>query len=409
MADIDITMEMKLIGNAMKEFRKTTTTIMKNGDQLTRVFKKVGGEWQVQSSRMVKNTKGVQREFAGWAMSIMFFGMALKRVFDTIWKSSTKTFNDVMSSVEGSVTGFQMLDGALKFLGFSAGQALEPIVMFLIPIIDRISQWITENQELFRTIVVGLGVLGTFFSVLGAGKLALDGFAVALGKVGLSMPWLAALTAFAGISWEAFNETPEAWKALKDATSGTVRTAWKSFKETVEGVLEAIFDTKPTIEDLAWILAWLGTIGINAFAGVIKSIEVVIALIGRLIVAYKALFFAMTGQGGKAKTEWEKIKDLSRDIADNISEIGSIGKDQAGLILGGVGTFKENALAKQAAQASVVAQDYGVIGPGFTDLMLGGQSGSIATPMNPTPIEVIVQVDNETIFNQSTTAQQRFS
>ena len=59
--------------------------------------------------QLQKLSKKGQKAFAGWAMSIMFFGMALKRTFDAIWKSSTKTFQDVMHSVEGNITSFDIL------------------------------------------------------------------------------------------------------------------------------------------------------------------------------------------------------------------------------------------------------------------------------------------------------------
>lgn len=119
--------------------------------------------------------------FAGWALSIMFFGMALKSAFDSIWRSSTKTFNDVIHSVEGAYTGFDVLSGALTYLGFSAGQALEPIAFMLVPWIDKVSDLIQNNEKLFRGIVIGLGVGGTALTALGMGKLAFDGIAEAVG------------------------------------------------------------------------------------------------------------------------------------------------------------------------------------------------------------------------------------
>jgi hypothetical protein len=120
--------------------------------------------------------------FAGWALSIMFAGMAMKRAFNSIWKSSSKTFQDVMHSVDGTVTGFDQMEGSLKFLQFTAGQALEPIAEAIIPIIDAVSDWISENEELFQVFVVGLGVGGTVLTAIGMGKLALNGFQDAFTK-----------------------------------------------------------------------------------------------------------------------------------------------------------------------------------------------------------------------------------
>jgi hypothetical protein len=114
--------------------------------------------------------------FAGWAMSIMFFGMALQRTFDTIWKSSTKTFQDVMHSVEGTVTKFDILNGSMAYLGFTAGQALEPLVALILPIIDAAQEWIQNNEKLSADIVTVGAVMGAMFLVGGAGVLAFNGF-----------------------------------------------------------------------------------------------------------------------------------------------------------------------------------------------------------------------------------------
>lgn len=128
------------------------------------------------SDKLKTKVNRLKREFQGWALSIMFFGMAIKRAFSIIWKSSTKTFNEVMSSVEGSVTSFDRLNGSIKYLQFRAGQALEPLARFMIPIVDKVSEWIQKNQTLFSGIVAALGVGGPVLMALGMGTLSLNGF-----------------------------------------------------------------------------------------------------------------------------------------------------------------------------------------------------------------------------------------
>lgn len=133
------------------------------------------------TQRVLDKVMGKTRqEFAGWALSLMFFGMALKQAFDSIWRAGSKTFNEVMHSVEGTATGFDMLEGSLKYLGFTMGQALEPLAFMLVPIIDKVSNWIVQNDSLFRGIVAALGVGGTVLTAFGMGKLALDGLLQAM-------------------------------------------------------------------------------------------------------------------------------------------------------------------------------------------------------------------------------------
>jgi hypothetical protein len=123
-------------------------------------------------------------QFQGWALSIMFAGQAVKNAMMQIWTSSQKTFQDVMHSTEGTVTGFDMLDGSMKYLGFTIGQALEPIAMWLVPIIDMVANWVSENEGLVRTLFVVLTVFGTIASIVGFAVLAVAGFVEAWALAG---------------------------------------------------------------------------------------------------------------------------------------------------------------------------------------------------------------------------------
>lgn len=129
-------------------------------------------------------------QFQGWAMSLMFFGMAMQRVFTQIWKSSTKVFNDVMHSVEGTVTKFDMLNGQITYLKFVAGEALEPLVEYITPFIIKLTEWINNNQKLFRGLLAIVGVMGTLFFFIGTLVLGIVGLVMAFMKLG---GWIAGL------------------------------------------------------------------------------------------------------------------------------------------------------------------------------------------------------------------------
>ena len=158
------------MSNVKKAMQSVSQGVMNVRDNYQKAMK--------DSSKAVgKTTDQINRQrkgFPAWALSIMFFGMMLKRVFDTIWRSSTQTFRDVMNSVEGTTNAFDKLEGAMTWLKFIAGQALEPLAEAFIPIILAIADWISENEELFRNLVLITGIVGVLF--LGIGQLAL-GFA----------------------------------------------------------------------------------------------------------------------------------------------------------------------------------------------------------------------------------------
>lgn len=131
-------------------------------------------------------TRGTQR-FRGWAMSLMFFGMALLRVSKLIRQFGTQAFREINESIEGSTNGFQMMEGTMKYLGFTLGQALEPLIMNLIPIVDKLAEFISKHPGLTRVSVVLLTISGIFFMLLGTLALASAGlkeFGLLIGLAG---------------------------------------------------------------------------------------------------------------------------------------------------------------------------------------------------------------------------------
>ena len=175
----------KLTANSMAERAKEYATKQKeyerqakaNVDALTKAEKEV----QKNIQKTAQASKQGTRKFQGYAMSLMFFGMAVQKIFNSIWKSSTKAFQEVMHSVEGTTTSYDMLTGSIKYLGFVTGEALEPIVARLIPIIDKIAEWVRLHPRLTAGIVKWGTALGAIFMVGGSGILALEGF-IGLGQ-----------------------------------------------------------------------------------------------------------------------------------------------------------------------------------------------------------------------------------
>jgi hypothetical protein len=143
--------------------------------QVIPALKRIQVAYKNVTGKIKKDMKSIQGEFQGWALSVMFFGMALQRTFSTIWKSSTKTFNDVIHSVSGATTGFDRMQSSLTFLQFVAGQALEPLAEAIVPIIMWVANLIENNEKTFRTWVLWAGILGVVFSALGSLVLAFAG------------------------------------------------------------------------------------------------------------------------------------------------------------------------------------------------------------------------------------------
>ncbi len=163
---------------------KSTSPII---DLVKRTKKKIGAEFQ-DINRMFLfdiDTKPQMNKFKGWAMSIMFAGMALQRMSTQLYQFGTKAFNEIKHSVEGTVTASDRLDGSMKYLGYTIGEAIEPVAEMLIPIIDGISEWASENEGVVSSLTVAAGILGTLAMAGGSIALAKDGFNDMLKTVGL--------------------------------------------------------------------------------------------------------------------------------------------------------------------------------------------------------------------------------
>jgi hypothetical protein len=87
---------------AFKEAQKGLTGIHKDAAAAETSMKKFDNasmHLEKTEKRLEKAMFGAKKQFQGWALSIMFLGMALSRVFNQIWKSATKTFQDVTHSM----------------------------------------------------------------------------------------------------------------------------------------------------------------------------------------------------------------------------------------------------------------------------------------------------------------------
>lgn len=215
-------------------------------NSLQRGFKSLGGaasrkmsdvRKSVDSARgdmqkLEKDTESASEGFNSWALSMFFFGLMLQQFFNRIWRSSTQTFNDISHSVRNNVTEFDKLEGSMTFLKFVAGETLEPIAAALIPIVDMISTWISDNPVLFRQSTVLLGVFAGLFLIIGQIGIAVSSLSAAFGavvKVGGMIK--AAFLVIAKLVVSFASLTVGQMAAVVAAIIGIGAAAWGVFKE----------------------------------------------------------------------------------------------------------------------------------------------------------------------------------
>ena len=289
------------------------------------------------AKRITEDLGKSTKKFSMWALGVMFFGQALKRVFGSIAKSGIRVFQDVMHSVQGTVTNFDLLKGSLLFLSFSIGQALEPMIRFLIPIIDLVSEWVTQNQTLAATIIAGGLAFGTLLAVVGSGVLAFDSMAKAITRINtglaaanmgtlgafftnpVTLSVITALAALAVVSWATWKNVPGIMGKIKDIFSelkeplGALKT---DFIELIQSILPS-FDA--SWQTVGGVLLWFTTIFVDFIKVFVNGARTIVNASSAIINVLKAIdrAFALDTDGARRALNAAK-RDLT-DFADSFS------------------------------------------------------------------------------------------
>jgi len=246
------------LANQMEVVRKTTTSLNKEIDRI--------------------NKKGTP--FAGWAMSIMFAGMAVQRLGTQLKQFGTKAYDEITHSVEGSSTANDRLTASMTMLGYSVGEALQPMLDSIIPIIDAISEWVEKNPELVAGITKWSIILGAMAASGGAIVLAYNGFkdlftilSTPFGTEGfmgltLTSPLILALAA-AAVSMGIFATNVDDNPALKEGFSGVI----DKLKDAFKGLVDSLDDLGISLDTVGGLLFFIGGV---ILTGLVTGISVVV-------------------------------------------------------------------------------------------------------------------------------------
>lgn len=248
--------------------------------------------------------------FDGAAMGLMFFGMQLQRVFGGIMRTSVSTFQDVHSQLENTTTQTDRLSGAWKFLKFNIGEALQPVMGFLTPIVANVAELVDRFPGVTRKIIVLGTVLGGLLTAGGALRLAQLAFKDMAGRIS-NMPGqlsklsgkMKALSGLGaaisvGLTIQSFSDALDEWE--KGDHGDAIRTAIKGIAQGTAGLLFAL--GRPGLG--AAMLAASFTLDFLMSEGTNKKIKA----FGRAVSA----FFKTVAQ--------ESAKFFQRDFFDQINE-----------------------------------------------------------------------------------------
>lgn len=120
-------------------------------------------------------------------LSMLFAGAALQRISQSIMTFGTRAYDDISHSIVGTVTANDRLAGSMTMLGFSVGEALQPLLEFLIPIVEYFAEWVEENQTLVMWVVGLAAAIGTLVTVMASVNLIIATFGTFVGNMGLAI------------------------------------------------------------------------------------------------------------------------------------------------------------------------------------------------------------------------------
>lgn len=198
---LDLSKQAKNVGlkleeasNGMFRFRdaatgayKSSSEFVRRNDALVSSQKKAAAASR--KAMMASQQQGQQFDMN--ALSVMFFGMAVSRVFSRIKTVGIDTFMKVTQGSTLAGQGINALKANFELLKFAIGEALAqgllPFIPRILEIVQKVTDWVSENKELVTSIVISGMAIGTLALLYGTLKLGLTGVIKTIGKLGGSL------------------------------------------------------------------------------------------------------------------------------------------------------------------------------------------------------------------------------
>lgn len=282
-----------------------------------------------------------QRTMLQFGLSIMFAGMAIKRVFDSITKSSVNTFMKISEGATPAGQAITALSAGFEYLRFTVGnaiaQALLPFLPTILSIIDSIGDWIDRNPQLAGQLVILGVVLGTIMLIVGQGILLFTGIKALFGATGIT----------AGILSGGLLTLATTLGILLIA----VAILWNLWRDNF-GNMQTY--TSNIIDDIALMFGSLGVFLNGVFTGDVEKMGVsfinVLATMGDAVIQLTGMVFGFLGRLGEevGKQLVEKTANAIGWIADLISIFD---KDAANALRNWNEQVREDALTNVAQKS----------------------------------------------------------
>ena len=247
-------MEMGL-GGLQQKMKKSGIEIMNS--------KKYAGMWRDQmtgailtTDQAIKRMSARTMRFKMHLLSIMFFGMFLKRIFEGFLKSAVQLYTKVAENQTVVAKQLNQIRAGMAYFKFAIIDALEPLIKWISELVIKFADWISMHPEATKWIgvlmilgaVIGsilflVGTLGLGFNGMGmaanaaaaGSKAAFSGLSpVLLGILGI----FALVTAYMIISWKQVKLAGEAAaKGVKEGFKGNMQKSFDYFDISTQAMM----------------------------------------------------------------------------------------------------------------------------------------------------------------------------
>jgi len=217
-----------------KIIRKSMQTFKEDGERVSGVlierFEKVNG----QMKKVGQTFREGERIFKSHHLSLLFFGMFLKRTFLPIWTGIFKLYEKVTKGQTALGKTTVRLAASFNFLKFSIANALGPVLIpfieFMIGLIERFNESSDATKRVTGLIIGLVAAFGSLVTTAAVLKLGLPpliaGFkgavAAIAGVLGAINPLVAAIIALTALVAGFALAYKNNWLGIKDITDRVV-------------------------------------------------------------------------------------------------------------------------------------------------------------------------------------------
>ena len=295
--------------------------------------------------------RGLSDALLNVSLSVLFFGMAIKKLATSIIKSAVTSFNKITYGAEGAGGALGVLNVHFELLKYTLGAAIDTLLQAFLPtileVILAVQDWIEQNPALAAGILIFVAAIGSLMVVLGTVTSLFTGVvkAIALFSEGGSLAGtitaasLGTVLTVIALIIAALVLLYAAWKSnfggIREFTSKTFTTIKEIFETTFGFILRTlgnIMDIITGILEGDW--GKVGAALVRIFSDAIKTVMMLWSELGA--VTYNIMALAINGikdlflslmtlipTGVKKLYEMLGFDDKAKQIQDYIDTLNS--------------------------------------------------------------------------------------